>query len=124
MEASRKFERIEGESEDLSRFEDSLSDLDLRVFMEGVEEKDSSDAETKTHGKSEDITPERVKQAWDQLSDTEKRFVVSSQKVFDSVLLKYEQQVGSQKAKILSALRKLILSHDHRAGLIDLKESV
>ena len=106
---------LESESGDLSGFSQE-EEVELKLEDVGglFPPEEKSRPET-----GEALTPEKIKQVWDGLSDTEKRFVVSNQKVFDLVLPRYEQQVGSQKTRLLSALRKLIFSHDPRAALIE-----
>ena len=104
---------LESGEGDLSKFAGEEGILKLEDIEDIVPPEKNQD------GFGESLTPEKVKQIWDGLSDTEKRFVVSKDTVFNSVIDKYEESVGKQRTTLLRALRKLVLSHDPRAALIE-----
>ena len=103
---------LESDQGDLSRFAGNEEEPILK--LEDIIPPEKGRGEV-----GESLTPEKVKQIWDGLSDTEKRFVVSKDTVFNSVIDKYEESVGKQRTTLLRALRKLVLSHDPRAALIE-----
>lgn len=106
---------LESGGDDLSKFAGG-GEGEVELKLEDIE--DIVPPET-SRGEMESLTPEKVKQIWDGLSDTEKRFTLSKDTVFNSVIDKYEESVGKQRATLLKALRKLIQSHDPRAALIE-----
>lgn len=65
-----------------------------------------------------ELTPEHVAQVWGRLSDMEKKFVTTTEEQFDAIIPEYEKKYGEKKAGVITALRKLVLSHDPRVGLI------
>lgn len=79
---------------------------------------DESEGSAQGQSEQKELTPERVAQVWEKLSDIEKKFVTCDQTQFDSVMPEYENRHGQNRAEIIKALRKLILSGDPRAGLI------
>lgn len=111
--------------DDLKGVEESLSEQDLEVFMRELgpgEERPAFGSIPKQKERGA-LTPERVKELWDKLSDLDKRFIVSSQNVFDKFIGPYEERYGHERAATITGLRKLILSADPRAGLIDFKKA-
>ncbi|MEK7209307.1 MAG: hypothetical protein AAB670_00065 [Patescibacteria group bacterium] len=104
---------LESGAGDLSKFSQGE---EVELKLEDIEDLVPPE---ENHGEIESLTPEKIKQIWEGLSDTEKRFVVSKDTVFNSVIDKYEESVGKQRTTLLRALRKLILSHDSRAALIE-----
>ncbi|MFY9493117.1 MAG: hypothetical protein WAP55_01410 [Minisyncoccia bacterium] len=71
-----------------------------------------------------ELTPERVARVWDKLSDIEKKFVTTTDEQFAAIIPGYEEKYGEKKAGVIKALRKLILSGDPRAGLIQAEASL
>lgn len=65
------------------------------------------------------LTADRVARHWNNLSAVEKKFTLSSQGQFDSLIGKYEETHGETKANRIKALRKLILEKDWRASKIE-----
>ena len=68
--------------------------------------------------REKELTPEHVAQVWGRLSDMEKKFVTTTEEQFDAIMPEYEKKYGEKKAGVITALRKLVLSHDPRVGLI------
>ena len=124
MEASREFARRQNEHEeddgDLSRFIEPVSDHDLKIFMEAVEDNMNGEAgeESKSHGKMKDLTPEIVFEKWNGLSDLEKKFVAMPQASFDNLIDTYQEKYGPKKTSLVKALHKLILTHHPLISLI------
>ncbi|MBI4118975.1 MAG: hypothetical protein HY452_01810 [Parcubacteria group bacterium] len=65
-----------------------------------------------------ELTPEKIAQVWEGLSDLEKKFITCDPNQFESIISEYESAHGLRKATIIKALRKLVLEGDPRASAI------
>ena len=102
-------------SDDLSRFsQQGEAELKLEDLADLVPPEKSAELE-----QPGELTPQKVAQVWDGLSDLERKFVLSEDAKFDGIIQKYTDVRGEKRTLVLKALRKLIQSHDPRAALID-----
>ncbi|MBU2575886.1 hypothetical protein KKF64_02265 [Patescibacteria group bacterium] len=114
----REEQKIVKETEDLSEMftEEMLETEDGPPTEEDIKTLLEMGGE---NSKKEKLTPERMKQAWDKLSDVEKKFILTtSDKVFEKIIAKSPDK---QKTLIMSGLRKLIKNNDPRAAKIERK---
>lgn len=100
------------ESEDLSKFSGEEVELKLEDLEDLIPPEKSPEA------KPGELTPEKVAQVWEGLSDLERKFVLSEEDKFSQIIQKYIEIRGEKQANVLRALRKLIQARDPRASLI------
>ncbi|MBI2050623.1 MAG: hypothetical protein HYT31_02355 [Parcubacteria group bacterium] len=106
-EIEKEQSALSDEKPESAETSDVLSEQEINDLLDDVEQQD----------KTRQLTPERVAKAWEQLEDGDRAFILTaSDEKFWPIIEKFKPK--SEKAKIMSALRKLTQANDPRASNI------
>jgi len=98
---------LSAEKPESAETSDVLSKQEINDLLDVAEQQD----------KTRQLTPERVARAWEDLTDGDRAFILAaSDEKFWPIIEKFKP--ATDKAKIMSALRKLIVANDPRASNI------